>query len=113
MELGNAVGRCCLVTEAGETAPISFLEAPASLFGERVWLEEPCTCAAASRPVERVGERDRPHCHAAGVIVGDRVGGAVSQPGVVVSGLGGCSGGREGGYCGDREGERPKAPAET
>jgi hypothetical protein len=47
------------------------------------------------------------------VIVDDRVGGAVSHPGVVVSGLGGCSNGREGGYCGDREGERPKALAET
>jgi hypothetical protein len=36
MELDSAVGRCCLVTEAGETAPISFWDAPASLFGERV-----------------------------------------------------------------------------
>jgi hypothetical protein len=47
------------------------------------------------------------------VIVVDRVGGTVRQRGVAVSGLGERSGGRERGYCGDREGERPKALAET
>jgi DNA-binding CsgD family transcriptional regulator len=47
------------------------------------------------------------------VIVVDSGGGAVLQRGVVVSGLGDRSGGREGGYCGHQQGERPKALAET
>jgi hypothetical protein len=66
-------------------------------------LEQARSCARASRPVERVGERDR-RTRRAGVMSVDRVGARVGRGGGVVRGLGERFGGREGDDRSQREG---------